>query len=175
MFQDIPKNCRYTYGRVSSQSQQENSSLESQKQEFIKQGISEKNIRIEIGSTVDIISERSIFYNLVDHELKENNLLPVIKINRCSRNTLEFLKLQEKLFNKGVTFISLDLPYSNDMAINKLIAEVKHLKENKKLANTPIAKITGRRPNITTKILKQVLNYVPYNPLVKQKSPNDSK
>ena len=125
MFQDIPKNCRYTYGRVSSQSQQENSSLESQKQEFIKQGISEKNIRIEIGSTVDIISERSIFYNLVDHELKENNLLPVIKINRCSRNTLEFLKLQEKLFNKGVTFISLDLPYSNDMAINKLIAEVK--------------------------------------------------
>lgn len=46
----------------------------------------------------------------------------VIKIDRCNRNTLEFLKLQEKLFNKSVTFISLDLPYSNDMAVNKLIA-----------------------------------------------------
>jgi len=40
-------------------------SLESQKQEFIK-----KNIRIEIGSATDTISERPI-----DHELKENDLL----------------------------------------------------------------------------------------------------
>lgn len=46
----------------------------------------------------------------------------VTKIDRCSRNTLEFLKLQEKLFQKQVTFISLDLPYSTDMAVNKLIA-----------------------------------------------------
>jgi DNA invertase Pin-like site-specific DNA recombinase len=45
----------------------------------------------------------------------------VTKIDRCSRNTLEFLKLQEKFFNKSVTFISLDLPYSNYMAVNKLI------------------------------------------------------
>ena len=44
------------------------------------------------------------------------------KIDRCSRNTLEFLKLQEKLFHKSVTFIALDLPDSNDMAVNKLIA-----------------------------------------------------
>lgn len=44
------------------------------------------------------------------------------KIDRCSRNTLEFLKLQEKLFKKKVTFLSLDLAYSTDMAVNKLIA-----------------------------------------------------
>jgi len=49
-------------------------------------------------------------------------LLLVTKIDQCSRNTLEFLKLQEKLFKKSVTFIALDLPYSNDMAVNKLIA-----------------------------------------------------
>ena len=54
--------------------------------------------------------------------MKENDLLLVTKIDRCSRNTLEFLKIQKKLFKKGVRFISLDLPYSNDMAVNQLIA-----------------------------------------------------
>jgi DNA invertase Pin-like site-specific DNA recombinase len=219
MFEDIPKSCRYGYARVSSKSQEENSSLESQKQEFIKLGVPEKNIRVEIGSAVGTISERPIFYKLIDHELKENDLLLVTKIDRCSRNTLEFLKLQEKLFNKNVTFISLDLPYSNDMAVNKLIAtnlaaiatfeherrkerqkqgiqaarkagkymgrktvitpkliaEVKHLKEEKKLSNVQIAKITGRGKNTIYKILKEELNYTPYNRLVKLKETDDSK
>ena len=211
MFQNIPKNCRYGYARVSSQSKEQNSSLESQKQEFLKQGVPEKNIRIEVGSAADTISERPIFYHLIDHELKENDLLLVTKIDRCSRNTLEFLKLQEKLFKKNVTFISLDLPYSTDMALNKLIAtnlaaiatfeherrrerqkqgiqaakkagkyigrktvitpkliaEVKHLKEDKHLSNVQIAKITGRGKNTIYKILKEELNYIPYNRLVK--------
>ena len=124
MFKDneIPKTCRYGYARVSSKSQEENSSLQSQKEEFLRLGVPEKNIRVEVGSAADNISERPIFYDLIDNQLKENDLLLVTKIDRCSRNTLEFLKLQEKLFKKGVTFISLDLPYSNDMAVNKLIA-----------------------------------------------------
>ena len=216
MFDDIPKSRRYGYARVSSKSQQENFSLESQKQEFLRQGVPEKNIRVEVGSAADNISERPIFYNLIDHELKENDLLLVNKIDRCSRNTLEFLKLQEKLFKKDVTFISLDLPYSNDMAVNKLIAtnlaaiatfeherrrdrqrqgieaakkagkytgrktvitpkliaEVKHLKEDKKLSTVQIAKITGRGRNTIYKILKQELNYITYNRLKKKKKKN---
>ena len=48
MFEEIPKNCRYAYARVSSKSQEDNSSLESQKQEFLKLAVPEKNIRIEI-------------------------------------------------------------------------------------------------------------------------------
>jgi len=222
MFQDIPKNCRYAYARVSSKSQESNSSLESQKQEFMKQGVPEKNIRIEVGSAADTISERPIFYHLIDYELKENDLLLITKIDRCSRNTLEFLKLQEKLFKKNVTFISLDLPYSNDMAVNKLIAtnlaaiatfeherrrerqkqgiqaakkagkyigrktvitpkliaEVKHLKEDKHLSNVQIAKITGRGKNTIYKVLKEELNYIPYNRLVKnvnQEAVNEGK
>jgi len=131
-------------------------------------------------------------------------LLLVTKIDRCSRNTLEFLKLQEKLFKKSVIFIALDLPYSNDMAVNKLIAtfenerrkerqrqgiaaakkagkyagrktvitkkliaEVQDLKEKKNLSITQIAKVTGRGRNTISKILKEELNYIPYNRLVK--------
>jgi DNA invertase Pin-like site-specific DNA recombinase len=211
MFQEIPKNCRYGYTRVSSKSQEDNSSLESQKQELLRQGVPQKNIRVEIGSAADPIQERPVFQKLIEEELKENDLLFVTKIDRCSRNTLDFLKLQEKLFKKLVTFISLDLPYSNDMAVNKLIAtnlaaiatfenerrrerqrqgieaakkagkykgrktvitkkliaEVQNLKEAKNLSITQIAKVTGRGRNTIYKILKEELNYIPYNRLVK--------
>jgi len=219
MFQEIPNNCRYAYVRVSSKSQEENSSLESQKQELIKQGVPEKNIRVEVGSAADPIRERPVFYNLIENELKEKDLLFVTKIDRCSRNTLEFLKLQDKFFKKEVTFISLDLPYSNDMAVNKLIAtnlaaiatfenerrqerqrqgiqaarkagqylgrktvitnkliaEVQYLKEKKSLSITQIAKVTGRGRTTIYKVLKEELNYIPYNRLVKQEQKNESK
>ena len=214
MFEEIPNNCKYAYARVSSKSQQDNSSLEAQKQEFLKLGVPPKNIRVEVGSAADNIQDRPIFYHLIDHELTQNDLFFVTKIDRCSRNTLEFLKLQERLHKKGVTFISLDLPYSNDMAVNKLIStnlaaiatfenerrkerqrhgiaaakkagkylgrktvitkklidQVQDLKENKNLSITEIAKITGKGRNTIYKVLKQKLNYIPYNRLVKNKS-----
>ena len=61
MFDQVPKNCRYGYARVSSKSQEENSSLELQKKEFIERGVPEKNIRIEIGSAAETISIRIFF------------------------------------------------------------------------------------------------------------------
>ena len=211
MFEEIPINCRYAYARVSSKSQQDNFSLGSQKEEFLKLGVPEKNIRIEVGSAVNNIKDRPVFYNLMDNELTENDVLFVTKIDRCSRNTLEFLKLQERLHKKGVIFISLDLPYASDMAVNKLIAtnlaaiatfenerrkerqrqgiaaakkagkylgrktvitkkliaQVQDLKENKNLSITEIAKITGKGRNTIYKVLKEKLNYIPYNRLVK--------
>lgn len=138
-------------------------------------------------------------------------MLLVTKMDRCCRNTLKFLKLQDKLYQKQVTVISLDLRYSNDMAVNKLIAtnlaaiatfenerrkerqrqgiqaarkagkylgrrtvinkklidEVKYLKENKNLSITQIAKVIGRGRTAIYKVLKEKLNYIPYNRLVK--------
>lgn len=122
MFKEVPKNRRFAYARINSITQQDNSSLEAQKQEFIQKGVPEKNIRVEIVSAADKIEDRSIFYHLIEAELKENDVLLVTKIDRCSRNTLEFLKLQDRLYKKGITFISLDLPYSTDMAVNQLIS-----------------------------------------------------
>ena len=168
MLEKIPTNCRYGYARVSSKSQEENSSLESQKEEFLQHGVPEKNIRIEIGSAADTISERPVFYDLIDEELKENDLLLVTKIDRCSRNTLEFLKLQEKLFKKKVTFLSLDLPYSTDMAVNKLIAtnlaaiatfENERRKDRQRQgieAARKAGKYRGRKTVITKKLIAEV-------------------
>ena len=50
----------------------------------------------------------------------------------------------------------------------KLIDEVKYLKEIKNLSITQIAKITGRARTTIYKILKEELNDIPYNPLVKR-------
>ena len=53
------------------------------------------------------------------------------------------------------------------MIDKKLISQVQDLKENKNLSITEISKITGRARNTIYKILKQELNYIPYNRLVK--------
>ena len=160
-------------------------SLESQKEEFIKLGVPEKNIRIEVGSAADPIRERPIFYNLIDHELKENDLL-------------------------------LDLPYSNDMAVNQLIATnlaaiaefetarrrerqrqgIEAAKEKKKYTGrksvinkdliktvekykdlgvsvTEIARITGKSRSTIYKVLKEELGYVS-NRLIKPEEVHES-
>ena len=60
----------------------------------------------------------------------------------------------------------------------KLIAQVQDLKENKKLSITKIAKITGLGRNTIYKVLKEELNYISYNRLVKnvnQEETNESK
>lgn len=217
MFEETPLNSRYGYTRVSSKSQEHNSSITSQKEELVKQGVPEENIFVEIGSAEGSIQNRPVFSNLIENILKKDDLLMVTKIDRCSRNTLSFLKLQDKLFRKSVTFISLDLPYSNDIAVNKLIAtnlaaiatfenerrkerqrkgiqaaqkagkyrgrktvitkkliaEVKDLKETKNLSITQIAKVTGRARTTVYRILKEELNYIPYNKLVKQEQNNE--
>ena len=215
-------NKKYGYIRVSSKSQESNSSIKSQKEQLIQNGIQLENIRIEVGSATNEIKNRLVFQKLIQEELKSNDLLMVTKIDRCSRNTLEFLKLQDILFKKNITFVALDLPTSIDLATNKLIAttlsgiaefennrrkerqkqgiraaqqqgkytgrksiinqtliqKVKNLKENKNLSVTEISKVLGiSRPTIY-KILKEELNYVPYNRLVKnvnQEETNETK
>jgi DNA invertase Pin-like site-specific DNA recombinase len=72
MFEEILRSCRYGYARVSSKSQEDNSSLESQKRELLKQGVPKNNIRVEVGSAADPIRERPVFQKLIEEELKEN-------------------------------------------------------------------------------------------------------
>ena len=60
----------------------------------------------------------------------------------------------------------------------KLIDQVKYLKETKHLSITQVAKITGRARSTIYKILKEELNYIPYNRLVKninQEAGNEGK
>jgi putative DNA-invertase from lambdoid prophage Rac len=75
-----------------------------------------------VGSAANEIKNRPIFQKLINEKLQKNDLLMVTKIDRCSRSTLEFLKLQDIFFKKDITFVALDLPTSIDLATNKLMA-----------------------------------------------------
>jgi DNA invertase Pin-like site-specific DNA recombinase len=153
---------------VSSKSQESNSSIEFQKQQLIQNGIQAKNIRVEVGSGANEIKNRPVFQKLMEEELKPNDLLMVTKIDRCSRNTLEFLKLQDILFKKNITFVALDLPTSVDLATNKLIAttisgiaefENNRRKERQKqgiLAAQKEGKYAGRKTLITKTLISKV-------------------
>ena len=159
---------KYGYARVSSKSQEANSSLESQKQELIANGILENNIIIEVGSATNEIKNRPGFQNLIQNVLKEGDTLVVTKIDRCARNTLEFLKLQDILFKRKIQFISLDLPYSEDLNINKLISttlssiaefETNRRKERQMqgiYAAKKAGKYRGRKTVITKKLIAEV-------------------
>lgn len=95
----------------------------------------------------------------------------VTKLDRCSRNTLEFLKLQDILFKRGIIFISLDLPNSTDLATNKLIAtslsaiaefETARRKERQRQgieAAKVKNKYTGRKSVINKDLIKTVEKY----------------
>ena len=159
---------KYGYVRVSSKTQESNSSIESQKQQLIQNGIEEENIFVEIGSGSNEIKNRSVFQKLINQKLKENDLLMVTKIDRCSRNTLEFLKLQDVLFKKNITFVALDLPTSVDLATNKLMAitlsamaefENNRRKERQKQgirAAQQQGKYTGRKSIINQTLIQKV-------------------
>jgi DNA invertase Pin-like site-specific DNA recombinase len=74
-------NNKYGYVRVSSKSQESNSSIASQKQQLIQTGIEEQNIFVEVGSVANEIKNQPVFQRLVSQKLKENDLLMVIKID----------------------------------------------------------------------------------------------
>ena len=77
-------NNKYGYVRVSYKTQESNSSIESQKQQLIQHGIEEENIFVEIGSGANEIKNRPVFQKLINQKLKENDLLMITKIDRCS-------------------------------------------------------------------------------------------
>nr|AHI51275.1 putative serine recombinase [Cylindrotheca closterium] len=163
-------NKKYGYIRVSSKSQESNSSIKYQKEQLIQNGIQPENIRVEVGSATNEIKSRLVFQKLIQEELRSNDLLMVTKIDRCSRNTLEFLKLQDLLFKKKITFVALDLPTSIDLATNKLIAttlsgiaefENNRRKDRQKQgirAAQQQGKYTGRKSIINQTLIQKVKN-----------------
>jgi DNA invertase Pin-like site-specific DNA recombinase len=159
---------KFGYIRVSSKSQESNSSLESQKEELLQRGIDEANIRIEVGSATSLLQDRPVLHRLITEELQTNDLLMVTKIDRCARNTLEFLKLQENLYQRSITFVALDIPHSEDLAVNRFIAttlsalatfETERRKERQRQgieAAKKLGRYKGRKSVITKKLVQEV-------------------
>lgn len=92
---------------MSSQTREDNSSLEAQKQEFIQQGVPEKNIWLETGSATDKIEDLTIILNwkkMICCLLPK--LICVVEID------LNFKNYKSNFIKK-----ELNLPYSTDMDV----------------------------------------------------------
>lgn len=73
---------------------------------------------MEVGSAANEIKNRPIFQKLINQKLQEGDVLMATKIDRGSRNTLEFLQLQGIIFKRKIEFICLDPPYSDDIPVS---------------------------------------------------------
>jgi len=171
VIREISDNNRFGYVRVSSKSQEHNFSIEAQKKKLMSEGrVPVENIFVEIGSAGLNSKERPIFNNLIENTLTKGNLLMVSKLDRCSRDTLDFLRLQDKLLKKGIHFIALDLPHSTDMAVNQLIAttlaaiatfENERRKDRQRVGINlarEAGKYKGRKSVITPELIREVDN-----------------
>lgn len=69
-------------------------------------------------------------------------MLIIPKTNLYSRNTSKFFKLEDILFKKNITFVSLDLPNSIDLTTNKLITTI--LSDISQFENTIVDKKTDK-------------------------------
>ena len=168
------KNILYGYARVSSKEQAHNFSLSGQKEELLKQGVEEQNIFTEIGSATDSLEKRPVFYKLIHHTLKEGDTLVITELDRCSRNTLQFLQVKNLLAKKGVRLRVLDLPqeYLEDsptsIFIETALAAIAEFETARRLerqrrgieAAKAQGKYKGRKTVITKKLIQQVQRYM---------------
>ncbi len=124
LVKEFPIEKRYGYVRVSSKDQETNYSLETQREQLLKAGISAENIRQEIGSGTLLLKDRPVLSKLINNELKKGDLLVVTKLDRCCRNAMAFLELEMEFKTRQITFLSLDLPYSEDRNMHSLISTI---------------------------------------------------
>lgn len=164
---EISSEKRFGYARVSSDDQTGNSSLASQIKELEEQNIPPNNIFVETYSASGDVNERPVFRELIKN-LKPWDLLIVVKLDRCSRNTLSFLNMNQLLASRNIIFVALDLPFSTDTASQRLIHTVlisiaqfenERRRERQrcgieaaKLAN----KYKGRKTVITQKLVSEI-------------------
>ena len=104
---------KYGYIRVSSKEQAANFSLDSQKNELIAFGVSEKLIFNEVASATKGLEARPILNSLVA-TIKAGDSLVVTKLDRVSRNTLTFLTIRSLLKKKSANLVVLDMPQDYD-------------------------------------------------------------
>ena len=95
----------------------------------------------------------------------------LITTNLAAISTFENKRLEERQ-RQGVKVAKKNEKYFGKKP--QLIKYVRDLKENKNLTITQITKVTGRGRNTIYEILKQHLNYISYNRLVKNPNPSSA-
>lgn len=165
------------YCRVSSKSQQENFSLENQKETLINFGVPENQIIVEIGSAAQ--GQRPGLTTL-EAKLTKDNVLVVTSLDRYGRNLASALNRIEKLEQKGVSILPLNLvgmigetgTTNNASAMSKMIVIIalafsemewelrrERQREGIKKAKLIPGKYPGRKSKLDNKKLHKLRNW----------------
>jgi DNA invertase Pin-like site-specific DNA recombinase len=156
---------KFGYCRVSSFKQQENFSLEVQYENLKNQGISEENIRKEVGSGTTM--ERPVLQSLLS-ECRAGDYIYVLRLDRFARSTLEALNTIAELEQRGVSLVSLDLPECSNPMFREFFRsvilffasfETKQRKERQRegiLKAKAAGKYKGRKAVITEEKIKRL-------------------
>ena len=111
---------KYGYIRVSSKSQQDNTSLILQRQEVVAAGA---EVVVEEVFTGGTIKDRPQFSNLIQ-ELKSGDELIVTKLDRFARTVSEGSALAEELYARGVTLNILNMGKIEHSTVGTLLLNV---------------------------------------------------
>lgn len=112
----------YGYARVSSAGQRLNgTSLEDQKERFIKMGIALENIYADAYSGMKM--ERPAFSELLS-KLQEGDELVVCKLDRFARTAADGIKVVRELVDKGVRVNILNMGVADNTPMGKVMVTV---------------------------------------------------
>jgi DNA invertase Pin-like site-specific DNA recombinase len=165
---EIQAKNRFGYARVSSSSQESNSSIDTQKEILLNQGVPIENIFIEIGSATLHLSSRPVLNELIQTILKSGDILFISRMDRFSRNVLSYLEIQHKLTTNNVHLVPLDVPESDDPAVKQMMSTLlatfstfeTERRKQRQLDGIAIAKkdgkYKGRKSVISTALIKKV-------------------
>ena len=111
---------KYGYIRVSSKSQEQNTSLKSQRDAVLTAGAEIVVEEVYSGGTV---KDRPKFSELI-HELKSGDELIVTKLDRFARTVSEGTNLARDLYDRGVTLNILNMGKIENSTIGTLLLNV---------------------------------------------------
>ncbi|MBR1440988.1 MAG: recombinase family protein [Lachnospiraceae bacterium] len=146
------------YARVSTKSQETNTSLESQKKQLLQAGADKVVEEVYTGTTMD----RPAFTALVG-SLQAGDELMVTKLDRFARTASEGMELCEELINRGVTVNVLNMGVLDNSLTGKLIRNIflcfaeyerdmihERMSEGRVAARLRPGYRDGRKPKFTT-------------------------
>ena len=112
---------KYGYIRVSSKSQQDNTSLKHQREQVIAAGA---EIVIEEVFTGGTIKDRPLFSKLVNEQLQPSDELIVTKLDRFARTVSEGSSLAKELYEKGIILNILNMGKIENSTVGTLLLNV---------------------------------------------------
>lgn len=136
----------YGYCRVSTKAQEKNGNgLEAQEQEILSRY---EDAKIYKESYTGTTTDRPVFMEIIN-QLKENDMLVVVKLDRLARNTVEGIEIVQQIFAKKCSCHVLNVGLLEDTAMGQFfittLLAVAELERNQIIERTQSGKAVAKQ------------------------------